>query len=181
LKPYEAYIKRLIDDLEGGHSHDASDSGGETRYGITKQTARSCGYLGNMADMPRSVAEGIYRDDYWVKPGFADIEDVYPGLAWFMFQFGVVSGQCRAAESLQRCLNVLNVGGSLYPDLTVDADIGPKTIEALKGYLRSRRSGVLLSAVSDLAGSHFIGLAERREKDENFIYGWLINRTILSE
>lgn len=181
MKPYEQYINRLIDNLEGGHVDDASDSGGETKYGITKRKARECGYHGPMAAMPRSMAEQIYCDEYWARPGFADVDEVFPDLGWFLFQFGVVAGVARASEYLQRCLNVLNVSGSLYPDLLVDADIGEKTIAALREYLRHRKSGVLLSAVSDLAGAHFIGLAERRQKDEKFIYGWLINRTIISD
>jgi len=38
---------------------------------------------------------------------------------------------------------------------------------------------VLCRALNCLQGAYYIELAERREKDERFVYGWLKNRVVL--
>ena len=82
-------------------------------------------------------------------------------------------GTGRAGKFLQRCLNVLNKRGSLYKDLTVDGGIGPATISALRAYLNSRDEQTLVKALNCMQGAKYVELAERREKDERFVYGWL--------
>ena len=52
-------------DLEGDYSDDARDPGGRTRYGITEAVAREQGYQGDMQDLPKSLAESIYKTHYW--------------------------------------------------------------------------------------------------------------------
>ena len=39
--------------VEGSYSNDKNDKGGETKYGITKERARECGYKGNMKDLTK--------------------------------------------------------------------------------------------------------------------------------
>ncbi|KQU81624.1 MULTISPECIES: putative peptidoglycan-binding domain-containing protein [unclassified Rhizobacter] len=80
---------------------------------------------------------------------------------------------------LQRALNVLNMEGTWYPDVQADGRIGPMTIAALREYMRRRGAGgqvVLLRALNALQGAFYVELAERRAKDEAFVYGWLLNR-----
>ena len=45
-------INQIIE-REGGYVDDISDSGGETKYGITEEVARRYGYDGKMIDLPR--------------------------------------------------------------------------------------------------------------------------------
>jgi len=85
----------------------------------------------------------------------------------------------RAGKFLQRALNVLNNTGSLYRDLKVDGAIGSATVSALRGYLDGRDEGTLVKALNCLQGAFYITLAERREKDERFVYGWFKNRVTL--
>jgi lysozyme family protein len=90
-------------------------------------------------------------------------------------------GVGRAAEFLQRSLNALNSGGTLFADLTVDRDIGPSTMRALSAYMQHRGALgelVLHRALNSLQGAFYIELVERRQKDEAFIYGWLLNRVV---
>jgi lysozyme family protein len=79
---------------------------------------------------------------------------------------------------LQRVLNVLNVKATKYPDIKVDGDIGPKTIAALKAALAVRPwyRLAILRALDSLQCSRYIALAERNEKFESFMPGWLRTR-----
>lgn len=48
-------------DREGGFVDNPADKGGPTCFGITEAVARANGYSGAMRQLPRSVAETIYR------------------------------------------------------------------------------------------------------------------------
>lgn len=162
--------------VEGGYVNDPSDSGGETNFGITEAVARAYGYAGAMRDMPRGVAFDIYAARYW---DAVRADEMPERVAAEVVDTGVNMGTGRAGKFLQRSLNVLNVGGSLYPDLVVDGNIGPMTIHALRAYLAKRDEDALVKALNCLQGAYYIELAERREKDEKFVYGWLKNRVVL--
>jgi lysozyme family protein len=96
-----------------------------------------------------------------------------------LFDTGVNQGTVAAGQYLQRSLNALNQRASLYADIPADGDVGPMTIAALRAFV-SRRGAqgttVLLRALNALQGSFYIALTERRSKDEDFVYGWLLNR-----
>ncbi|HBY8180253.1 hypothetical protein O5202_26195, partial [Escherichia coli] len=71
--------------------------------------------------------------------------------------------------------------GKLYPDLIPDGAIGPRTITALKGYLSARgKEGeqVLLRALNCSQGARYLELAEGREANEDFLYGWVKERVL---
>ncbi len=162
---------------EGGYVDDPSDSGGETNFGITVEVARANGYTGEMKAMPVAVAHAIYEKKYWKAVCADDLVALSMPLAEEVVDTGVNMGTARAGEFLQRSLNVLNERQRLYPDIKVDGAIGAKTIDAVHAYFNSGRSPMaLLKALNCLQGNFYIELAERREKDERFVYGWLMNR-----
>lgn len=165
--------------VEGGYTNDPSDSGGETNYGITIAVAREYGYTGPMKDMPKQVAFDIYEKKYWSINKLDDIEKLSEKIAEEIADTGVNQGVGTAAKYLQRSLNVLNLEGKLYPDLIVDGQIGKGTIEALQKYLQEREEIVLLRMLNALQGAFYVTLAEKRAKDEKFIYGWFKNRIII--
>ena len=165
--------------VEGGYVNDPADSGGETNFGITEQVARAFGYTGDMRDMPRATAFGIYAARYWGAVRADDLLALSELVASEVVDTGVNMGTGRAGRMLQRALNVLNVRGSLYSDLVVDGAIGPITVRALRSYLEDRDELVLCKALNCLQGAYYIELAERREKDERFVYGWFKNRVVL--
>ncbi len=178
-------VADLITELvakEGGYSNDPNDSGGETMYGITIAEARINGYLGEMKDMPRSVAENIYEKKYWVAPGFERVSHMYYDVARELFDTGVNCGTGKASEFLQMALNALNRQGKDYADIDEDCDIGPATLRALKAYKAHRGAAgetVLLKALNCLQGARYLELTRMRQKDEKFIFGWLDNRVKL--
>ncbi len=164
---------------EGGYVNDPSDSGGETMWGITKKVARANGYEAPMHLMPKWVAFEIYEKRYLKPIRFDDIARLSPLIAEEMADTSVNMGHSRAGEFLQRSLNVLNRGGKDYKDLVVDGMIGAKTTKALKKYLKKRGEEgeqVLFKMLNDLQGVSYIELAERRVKDEKFIFGWYRTR-----
>ncbi len=174
--------KQTIDQiiaLEGGYSNEAADSGGETMYGITKQVARDYGYHGPMNQLPRELAFDIYAELYWDTVKGDVLSKLSEAVAEEIVDTGVNMGVGRAAEFLQRCLNVFNKSGYLYSDIKIDGDIGPATLGALAKYLTTRNEMVLVKALNCLQGSFYVELAERREKDEAHLYGWISARVKL--
>ncbi len=174
----EKIINEIIR-VEGGYVNDPADSGGATNYGITEAVARENGYTGNMRDLPSEVAFEIYVGRYWEPLHLTAVELMSTDIAAEMADTGVNMGIKRAAKFLQRSLNVLNNKGKIYPDLTVDSQLGAKSLRALGDYLAYRGKegeSVLLKMLNSLQGSFYVVLSERREKDETFVFGWFKHR-----
>jgi len=175
-------MNKVIDaiiDREGGYVNDPNDSGGETNYGITVAVARAASYIGPMKEMPRQLAVDIYTDKYWHSVRADQLLELSPSIAEEIVDTAVNMGVSRAGTFLQRCLNVFNIRESLYMDVVVDGKIGARTIAALRQYLAKRDERTFAKALNCLQGSFYIELAERLEKDEKFVYGWLKNRVSL--
>lgn len=173
---------RIIDGLigrEGGYSNHPSDKGGETIWGITEAVARTHGYTGPMAEMPREIAVEIYLQKYVIDPGFGRVHTVSPRIAEELVDTGVNMGQSVAAAWLQRWLTAMNRQGRDYPDLKPDGVIGPRTIDALQAFLAKRGprgEQVLLVALNCSQGHRYLELAEGRMANEDFLFGWLDHR-----
>lgn len=166
---------------EGGYSNRPDDSGGETMYGITVAVARDYGYTGAMADLPIDFACQIYTDRYWHALKLDDIKALSPAIAEELADTGVNCGTGVAAKFLQRSLNALNQLGKLYPDIPTDGVIGQRTLAALRAYLQHRAgigATVMHRMLNALQGARYVRLAEKREKDEAFVFGWFRERVI---
>lgn len=174
----ENIINHIIE-VEGGYVNDPSDSGGETNFGITEAVARDNGYTGPMELMPRDLAFDIYAAKYWDAVSGDELLALSAEIAEEVVDTSVNMGPGRAGKFLQRALNVLNKATGLYADVGVDGAIGPATIRALHAYLTAREGKELAKALNCLQGAFYIELAEKREKDERFVYGWLKNRVVL--
>lgn len=175
-------VDKLIDDViarEGGYVNDPDDPGGETIYGITKATARRNGYAGAMRTMPMSSARSIYFTEYFTRPGFHNVQIFYPKVAEELFDTGVNMGVAVAAGFLQRALNALNNQGKLYPDIIVDNSVGPRTINALKGYHKARGAEgewPLVRVLDAYQGERYSRIVEGRPASEKYFYGWIDKR-----
>lgn len=172
------YIDALIT-REGGYVDHPADRGGQTRWGITEAVARKAGYAGDMRHLRRARAEAIYRQFYWTAPAFDLVAKRAARLAIELLDSGVNVGPAVASGFLQRALNALNRNGRDFPDLVVDRQIGPRTLDALDAFLDVRGAegeDVLRKAIDALQGAHYINLAESRPSQEAFAYGWLANR-----
>ena len=175
---FDAAVAELIG-IEGDYSDDPADSGGKTRFGITEAVARRHGYTGSMRALPAATAKTIYRADYWDAQSLDTVAMLSRRIAWELFDTGVNMGTGQAGEFLQMSLNAFNRQATDYPDIEVDGEIGPATIDALTAFLARRGQDgetVLLRALNALQGAAYIELAERRDKDERFVFGWFLQR-----
>ncbi len=171
-------IETLID-REGGYVNHPNDRGGPTCWGVTAAVARTAGYRGPMADMPRELARRIYRERYWEGPGFGKVAVRAPMVAAELFDTGVNMGPATAIGFLQRALNALNRRAIDWPDLPPTRSIDPATLAAIDALLAIRGragEGVLVKALDALQGARYIELAEARPANESFTYGWLAKR-----
>jgi len=164
---------------EAGYVDNPNDSGGKTRWGITKAVARANGYKGKIKHLPKHVAYDIYAGKYWHVLKLDDVELLSPRIAEELADTSVNMGVPTAAVFLQRALNVLNRRGRDYPDIRVDGKVGHLTIKALKAYLKKRGEEgetVLYRMLNALQGARYVRLAERYEKNEEFEHGWFAHR-----
>ena len=175
-------IEQLLDDLidrEGGYVDHPADRGGPTKWGITQAVARGHGYAGEMRNLPRRIAETVYRKIYWQQPGFERVAAIAPAIAAELFDTGVNMGPGVATGFLQRARIARNRNGQDYADIVVDRQLGPVTLGALKRFVDLRGGKgetVLLKAIEALQGERYIALAESRPANEAFLYGWIANR-----
>ena len=112
---------------EGGISDLAGDSGGLTKFGISKRNHPDL----DIANLTKEQAIEIYRTDYWRK---LCCDQLPNGLDLLVFDAAANEGPTRAAKMLQTILKV-----------TEDGIVGPSTIKAarnapdvLTGYLAQR-------------------------------------------
>lgn len=177
-------IERLIG-VEGRYAFNRNDAGGETMWGITARVARANGYNGDMIAMTKEAAAEIYLREYFVNPGFDKVFLISPSIAEELFDTGVNMGVGVSCRFLQRCLNVLNkshTSSPAYQELIVDGSLGAKSQVALTTFLKTRGSQgevVLLRMLNALQGARYIEITEERVQNEDFIYGWFLNRVVI--
>jgi len=105
--------------FEGGYSNDRNDSGGETKFGISKRAYPS----ENIADLTEDRAKEIYLADYWQKSRCSDLP--YP-IDLIHFDAAVNCGVKKANILLQISINERRDNM-----IKVDGTIGNQTLEAL--------------------------------------------------
>lgn len=88
---------------EGGYSNHPSDPGGETMWGVTRWVALQEGYQGQMRQLPRETAKGIYRRRYW---DAVKADQLPEALRYTVFDAAVNSGVGQAIRWLQRAVGV---------------------------------------------------------------------------
>lgn len=178
-----AIITGILEREGSTYTNDPKDSGGPTKYGITQAAlSQSRGYNVTPDDvryLTEVEARNIYTRRYIDRPGFRAILTLSTAIAEEVIDAGVNVGPAVATIWLQRALNGLNRNARDYQDIEVDGACGARTIAALKAYLTFRQKNgeiVLLRALNGLQTEFYISLAERRTKDEEFLFGWLLNR-----
>jgi lysozyme family protein len=103
----------LIMYFEGGYIDDPNDSGGETKYGISKRTFPE----EDIKNLTIDRAREIYKKHYWDKIQADKMPD---GVNTMVFDFAVNAGVYRAIKELQKVLKV-----------TSDGVLGNKTLAAI--------------------------------------------------
>lgn len=125
----ESFFDKCFRELivnEGAYSNHPQDKGGETMYGITRETARAYGYTGAMRNMPLSAAKEIYRKGFWEKNKCHLMPHV---LAFHVFDACVNHGAGNATRFLQRALGVADDG--IIGKVTISAFLHHENLLAL--------------------------------------------------
>ena len=161
--------------LESGYVNDPKDPGGATNHGITEQVARDNGYSGEMQDLTRDFAADIYARDYISKPGFDRVLAMSPAVGEKLVDAGVNAGPGRSARWFQHALNHLSRGGTDYPMVTADGQLGPRTLAAYQALERKRgrikACELTLKLLDAQQAAHYMQLNQ-----PTFIVGWVDNR-----
>lgn len=175
---FDQALTALLKD-EGGYTNNPNDSGGETNFGITIAEARARGYGGPMKELTLDWAKHIYTVTYWTEAGFDKLAAVNEAVAVKCFNAGVNCGVNRITGWLQTLVNGLNRNQKDYPDVQIDYAMGRATIAAVAALLKLRgKDGetVLVRGINDLQGAYYVGIATSNQKNEEFLFGWLLNR-----
>lgn len=111
MTPFEKAVSFVLRH-EGGYSNDTHDSGGETKYGISKAAYPTL----DIKNLTMDDAKAIYKLDYWDRCFCA----VFPQpISFVLFDAAVNQGQAKAIRMLQAALKVKQ-----------DGKVGPITIGA---------------------------------------------------
>jgi lysozyme family protein len=164
---------------EGGYSNNAEDTGGETNHGITINVARAHGYLGAMKDLPLATATAIAKAQYWDVLGLDDVAVVSQAVAAELFDTGFNAGSSVAALFFQKALNLFNREGKDYAQVTEDGHAGKVTAYAFAQYMAKRGSPgetVMLRCLNSQQGAFLMDIGRKRAPDEEFEFGWFLNR-----
>jgi lysozyme family protein len=181
---FDRAFNKIVLKIEGGAKFvdHPDDSGGATRFGITEETARRFKYTGPMPQLPVPVARDIYLHGFWDPLRLTEVGTIAGyAVAEELFEENINVPFGWAGKNLQQWLNVFNLKGTLWPDIVADGQVGPKTIDALRSFIRHRDGEgavVLRRALNCSQGEFYKQLSLAREKDESFTWGWLVHRTV---
>ena len=145
---------------EGGYVFDKNDPGGETKYGISKNSYPSL----NIKALSLDEAKKIYYCDHWLKGKFEQIPD--ENVATQVFDLSVNLGIRGTTIVLQRALRAVGI------DVAEDGVWGPQT---QSGVIFSEPA-ILLAAIKSEAAGYYRTLAVQNPNLKRFLNGWL-NRT----
>lgn len=184
----------LVKEFEGSYSNDKNDSGGETYSGIARNFfPKWAGWsiidqykktLGNnpstlsrtLTEIPRlqKLVQDWYRTEWWDRLGLESLEQ---SLADEIFEQSVNLGKSGCGKKVQTICNAYNYknGQAIFPDLTVDGAIGPKTLRALQLIISSGKAAAasLVHALNCMQGSHYLELAAKKPSQRVFTVGWM--------
>ncbi|MFW9871638.1 MAG: glycoside hydrolase family 108 protein [Candidatus Thorarchaeota archaeon] len=179
---------------EGGYSQDPDDAGGETYKGISRRyNPQWSGWkliddVKSRVDFPKVLDQlqqlqervyDFYKKYYWDSNRLDQCRS--QAIAEEMFDTAVNMGRARAAKFLQESLNYLNRNGRVYPDLSIDSNIGPATLRALDYILDNGEEILLLKVLNVLQGSFYLNYMRKNPVQEKYMRGWFNRVNLISK
>lgn len=161
---FDACLKKLLI-LEGGHSNDPWDSGGETWFGISKNNWPA--WFFRIAacvhdDGRREVARQFYFQEFWLPMHCSDFS--YP-VAFELLEMAVNLGRAGATRIVQKAIAIHE------KDIVIDGVFGPRTLGALKRFaLQHERN--LLGALNGLQFDAYREIVQRKPELSVAFLGW---------
>ena len=161
-------IFEYILQVEGGYSNDKNDKGGKTKYGIIEVEARKYGYMGDMKDLTKEIAEDIYKNKYYLSNNLDKIKDKRVALS--IADWTINSGNW-GTKKAQQTVNILK--GDI---LVVDGILGEKSIQAIN----SINPEIFLTQYHELQRKFYQAIVAHNSSQKVFLKGWL-NRVARKE
>ena len=151
LKTFDEIIEQVLEH-EGGYVDDPTDSGGETKYGISKKAYPNEDIKGLTVER----AKELYKRDYWDR---FKVDNLPDRIRHIYFDMCVNMGGGRATKILQEACNSKNSN-----KIDVDGGIGKDTIKASANLedFRLRAYRVMFYAE----------LVMKKPEQERFWVGW---------
>lgn len=153
---FERAVARVLEN-ECGYTNDPYDSGGETKYGISKRSYPNL----DIRNLTLDGAKLIYYRDFWEPQKYKDFDS--DELAEKVFDLAVNMGSARANELLQRALRA--VGNPVKED----GIIGKITLTAIN----ASNEKALLAALKSEAAGYYRSIVTKNSNQSRFINGWL--------
>jgi lysozyme family protein len=188
---YVAAVRKLLG-IEGGHSNDPVDRGGETKFGISLRFLKAEGGIDadgdGLADFDLDMdgdidgrdirlltvgdAVWLYHYYFWKPLGAEQLE---APIGEMLFDQAVNGGLSSAQKLLQRAINACNAHVSDAPRLTVDGVAGPRTLLAMASVLEHPGLGMraLAEAYREQARARYRAIAAADPSQGRFLKGWL--------
>ena len=157
-------VATVADRKATGYVNDPDDTGGETKFGVAKNANPEL----NIAKLTYAAAKRVYYKKYWLAGDCADIASFAPKLAMMHFDGCVNHGNGRAARMLQEAVGA-----------TIDGDIGPKSLEAIKRACAAPGGELAVCAkVLMLRKNFYLRIVERNPSQKKFLNGWLATHIV---
>lgn len=177
-----AYAKTMGN--EGGYSNHPSDRGGETYRGISRLRWPAWGGWEKIdavkgdPGFPEIIRHLLLENDvkrfyeihFWEAIHGAMIPS--QAVAERLFDFAVNAGVSTTVRYLQESLNVLNMKGVRWPDITADGKMGPGTMVAIAACVK-KYEDVLLKMFSGRMIDHYYNLMCKHPEQECFAINWI--------
>jgi len=141
-------------------TNDSADSGGLTKWGISKKAFP--GY--DIENLTYEEAKDIYKKYYWAPLGCEYIHS--DKIAMELLDFGVNAGPVTAIKCIQRALNLIQ-----YP-VTIDSRMGPATVGKINDAIINYEQALFMGLIG-FEFMHYYALVQRDPKQLKFIKGWL--------
>lgn len=137
-----------------GYVNDPLDNGGETKFGV----AQSANPELNIKSLSWDAAKRVYFRKYWLASSADDVSLIAPKVSLIHFDGAVNHGVGRASKMLQQALGVIP-----------DGDIGPKTLNALRGI----DPDIVCSRLATIRRAFYNGIVAANPSQKRFINGWM--------
>jgi len=126
---------------EGGYVNNPDDSGGETKYGISKSSYPFV----DIKNLTLDDAEQIFIEDYFKFINGFEMFNLSPAAALVTSDFAFNSGSRKSVKTLQKSINTIlkNISVNNY-SLIIDGSFGSKSLNALKLVLKNQKEKDLI-------------------------------------
>lgn len=152
-------IATATDRKQTGYVNDPKDAGGETKFGIAKNSNMEL----DISKLTWGAAQRIYFKNYWVAGDCSEIAQFAPRLAMLHFDGCINHGNARAAKLLQSAVGA-----------TVDGDIGPGSLAAIKrACALPNGEREVCKKLADLRIAFYNGIVSKKPDQSRFLKGWL--------